>query len=158
MYHDEYGIEQLRRAARISGEAMIECMKSVVPGMTEEQLRSIFNFVCHFKGAKSFGFPTSVRHGPREYREHFPRGADILKEGELLTIDAGVEINHYSADIQRTFPVSGKFTKEQKKNIQHPQKGPGGVHSDCEARRHHERSAGDSNQGSRCRGRLWKVF
>ena len=35
--------------------------------------------------------------------------------GNLITIDAGAEINHYSADIQRTFPVSGKFTEEQKK-------------------------------------------
>lgn len=115
MYHDEYGLKQLREAARISGEAMIECMKSVVPGMSEEQLRSIFNFVCHFKGARRFGFPTSVRHGPRGYSEHFPRGTEILKEGELITIDAGAEINHYTADIQRTFPVSGKFTEKQKK-------------------------------------------
>lgn len=113
MYHDEYGILQLRRAARISGEAMIECMRSAVPGMTEEQLRSVFNFVCHVKGAKRFGFSTSVRSGPRRLSEHFPRRDKALKAGNLITIDAGVEINHYSADIQRTFPVSGKFTKEQ---------------------------------------------
>lgn len=115
MYHDEYGIHQLRQAARISGEAMIECMRSVVPGMTEEQLRSVFNFACHFKGAKSFGFPTSVRSGPRTMSEHFPRRDKVLKAGDLITIDAGAEINHYTADIQRTFPVSGKFTKEQAK-------------------------------------------
>lgn len=115
MYHDEYGLQQLRNAARISGEAMIECMKSAVPGMLGEQLRSVFNFVCLFKGAKSFGFPTSVRHGPRRYLEHFPRDSEVLKTGELITIDAGAEINHYTADIQRTFPVSGKFSEKQKK-------------------------------------------
>jgi Xaa-Pro aminopeptidase len=47
--------------------------------------------------------------------EHFPRRSKALSEGQLITIDAGAEINHYTADIQRTFPVSGKFTQEQKR-------------------------------------------
>jgi len=115
MYHDEYGLEQLRKAARISGKAMIECMKSAKPGMNEEQLRSVFNFVCHFHGSKSFGFPTSVRSGSRRPTEHFPRRSKVFEEGDLITIDAGAEINHYTADIQRTFPASGKFTERQKK-------------------------------------------
>ncbi len=115
MYHDEYAIIQLKRATRISGEAMIESMKSVQSGMTAEQLRSVFNFVSHFKGAKTFGFSTSIRSGPNSSVEHFPRNEQILKAGDLVTIDAGVEINFYSADIQRTFPVSGKFTKKQAK-------------------------------------------
>jgi Xaa-Pro aminopeptidase len=113
MYHDDYAAAQLRTAARISGEAMIECMRSAKPGMTEEQLRTVFDFVCMFKGAKSFGFPTSIRTGPSRYGEHFPRRDSALQAGHLITIDAGAEINHYTADIQRTFPVSGKFTAEQ---------------------------------------------
>jgi len=90
-------------------------MKSVTAGMTAEQLRSVFNFVCHFRGAKNFGFSTSIRSGPSRPVEHFPRNEQILKAGDLVTIDAGVEINFYSADIQRTFPVSGKFTEKQAK-------------------------------------------
>jgi len=113
MYHDDYAIAQLRKAARISGEAMIECMRSAKPGMTEEQLRSVFDFVCMFKGAKSFGFPTSIRTGPSRVYEHFPLRDAALESGNLITIDAGAEINFYTADIQRTFPVSGKFTQEQ---------------------------------------------
>jgi len=115
MYHDAYAVAQLREAARISGEAMIECMRSVRPGMTQGQLRSIYDFSCQFQGAKRFGFPTSIRSGPNRYDEHFPRRDDVLLAGHLVTIDAGAEINHYTADIQRTFPVSGTFTTEQKK-------------------------------------------
>ena len=114
-YHDEYGLRQLREAARISGEAMIECMKSAKPGMSEEQLRALFDFVCHFKGSKSFGFPTSIRSGPTTSSEHFPRGTRVFEDGDLIKIDAGAEINHYTADIQRTFPASGKFTREQRR-------------------------------------------
>ncbi len=113
MYQDRYAIEQLRKAVEISGAAMTEAMRSAQPGMTEEQLRSVFNFTVQFKGAKSFGFPTSIRTGAGRYDEHFPRGEKVLQAGELITIDAGAEMNHYSADIQRTFPVSGKFTEEQ---------------------------------------------
>jgi Xaa-Pro aminopeptidase len=115
MYHDAYAAAQLREAARISGEAMIECMRSVRPGMTQDQLRSIFDFTCQYQGAKSFGFPTSIRSGPNRYDENFSRRADVLQSGHLITIDAGAEVNHYSADIQRTFPVSGIFSPEQRK-------------------------------------------
>jgi Xaa-Pro aminopeptidase len=38
-----------------------------------------------------------------------------MEEGELVTIDAGAEVNYYTADIQRTFPISGRFTEQQKK-------------------------------------------
>ena len=115
MYHDAFAAAQLREATRISGEAMIECMRSVRPGMTQAQLRTIFDFTCQYQGIKSFGFPTSIRSGPNRYEEHFPRRDDVLQAGHLVTIDAGAEINHYSADIQRTFPVSGTFTPEQRK-------------------------------------------
>jgi len=115
MYHDEYGIDQLRKAAQISGDAMIECMKSALPGMTDHQIGYVFNFVCHFKGAKSFGFPTTVRSGPGWPSEDAIRAPKIMEEGELVTIDAGAEVNYYTADIQRTFPISGRFTEQQKK-------------------------------------------
>ncbi len=115
MYHDEYGLAQIREAVRISGEAMMECMRSAEQGMTGEQLGAIFNFVSEYQGADGFAFPTTIRHGSRVYREHFPKEAVPMQAGELVTIDAGAEVNHYAADIQRTFPVSGTFSEEQKK-------------------------------------------
>jgi len=115
MYHDEYGLRQLRDAVRITGEAIVECMKSAEPGMSEAQLRSIFRFVCDFKGTDRLGFPTSVRSGPRIAGQKRSRRTKILKKGELIVIDCGAEVNHYTADIKRTFPVSGKFTEKQKK-------------------------------------------
>jgi Xaa-Pro aminopeptidase len=83
--------------------------------MTQDQLRAIFDFSCQYQGAKRFGFPTSIRSGPNRYEEHFPRRDDVLQAGHLVTIDAGAEINHYTADIQRTFPVSRTFSPEQAK-------------------------------------------
>ncbi|MCK5613228.1 aminopeptidase P N-terminal domain-containing protein [Candidatus Pacearchaeota archaeon] len=115
MYHDEFGIKQLRKAAQISGEAMIECMKSTVPGMTNDQIGYLFNFVCHFKGARSIGFPAFIRSGPGWPSDDIIQPPKEMKAGELVTIDAGAEVNYYTADIMRTFPVSGRFSEEQKK-------------------------------------------
>ncbi len=115
MYHDEFGIKQLRKAAQISGEAMIECMKSTVPGMTNDQIGYLFNFICHFKGARSLGFPAFVRSGPGWPSDDIIQPPKEMKAGELVTVDAGAEVNYYTADIMRTFPVSGKFSEEQKK-------------------------------------------
>lgn len=115
MYHDEHGLQQLRIAVQITGEAIVECMKSVEPGMSEAQLRSIFRFVCDFRGTDRSGFPTTVRSGPRIAGQKRSRRTKIMKKGELIVIDCGAEVNHYTADIKRTFPVSGKFTEEQKR-------------------------------------------
>lgn len=115
MYHDEFGIKQLRKAAQISGEAMIECMKSTVPGITNDQIGYLFNFVCHFKGARSLGFPAFIRSGPGWPSDDIVQPPKEMKAGELVTIDAGAEVNYYTADIMRTFPVSGRFSEEQKK-------------------------------------------
>ncbi|MGB6681436.1 MAG: Xaa-Pro peptidase family protein [Candidatus Bathyarchaeia archaeon] len=115
MYHDEYGLQQLRKAVQITGEAIVECMKSVESSMTEAQLRSIFRFVCDFRGIDRLGFHTTVRSGPRIAGQKSSRRTKIMKKGELIVIDCGAEVNHYTADIKRTFPVSGKFTEEQKR-------------------------------------------
>lgn len=115
MYHDPYGIEQLRKATHITGEAIIECMKSATPGMSKDQLKSVFNFVAYFKGATGFGFSGSIDTEPKLPLENAPPQSKILKVGQLINMDVGAEVNHYTADIQRVFPVSGKFTDEQKK-------------------------------------------
>jgi len=93
----------------------VECMKSAKPGLNEAQLRSIFRFVCDYEGTDRLGFHTTVRSGPRIAGQRSSRRTKVMKEGELIVIDCGAEINHYTADIKRTFPVSGKFTEEQKR-------------------------------------------
>jgi len=115
MYHDEYALRQLKEAVRITGKAVMECIRSAAPGMTEGQLKAVFTFACHYEGAESFGFPTTLRSGPREGRTLPTGGPKVMKAGEVINIDCGAEFNHYTADIKRTFPVDGKFTSEQKK-------------------------------------------
>jgi Xaa-Pro aminopeptidase len=65
------------------------------------------------RNADNWGYPNIVGCGPDATTLHYEESSGRVHPGELLLIDAGAEYGHYSADVTRTFPVSGKFTKEQ---------------------------------------------
>lgn len=115
MYHDRYALEQLRIAVKITGNAIMETIRSACDGLTEAQLKALFHFACEYQGITEYSFPTTLRTGPREGRTLPEGGPKVMRNGELVNIDCGVVYNYYVADIKRTFPVSGKFTEEQKK-------------------------------------------
>jgi len=59
-------------------------------------------------------YPSIVGGGANGCILHYINNQDVLKDGELLLIDAGAEYNGYASDITRTFPVNGEFTSAQK--------------------------------------------
>ena len=65
------------------------------------------------RNADNWGYPNIVGCGPDATTLHYEESSGRVRTGDLLLIDAGAEYGHYSADVTRTFPVSGKFTKEQ---------------------------------------------
>lgn len=126
MLHDRYSLASLRRAVEITGEGLVEGLRAVAPGMTEQRVMEIMDFVYRYRGAY-LGFPTAVRRNPmagraqtREIPEGFiqfvPRsGSDVLQAGDMVHVDTGAAYNHHSADIQRNVPVGGTFTSEQRR-------------------------------------------
>ncbi len=126
MLQDSYSLANLRRAVEITGEGIIEGLRSVAPGRSEKQIMEVMDFVYRYRGAV-LGFPTAVRRmapGGRErgrvipegYIQFVPRsGAALLQAGDMVHTDTGAAFNHYSADLQRNIPVSGKFTDTQRK-------------------------------------------
>lgn len=125
MIHDEYGVAQLRQAIRITGLGLMEGMRVARPGVTTKEVMELIDFVYRYNGAQ-LGFPTGVSSGPAGLpiyatarEEHDARaGSFAIRAGELVHVDTGAEVNHYSADIQRNVPADGTFTKEQKKIYQ----------------------------------------
>ncbi len=65
------------------------------------------------RNADNWGYPNIVGCGPSATTLHYQESSARVRPGDLLLIDAGAEYGHYSADVTRTFPVGGKFTKEQ---------------------------------------------
>ncbi len=103
----------MRRSAQIGADAHRRAMEKCVPGMYEYQLEAEFQheFIRH--GARYPAYSPIIGGGRNACILHYRENDALLKNGDLLLIDAGCEYQHYASDITRTFPVSGRFTKEQ---------------------------------------------
>jgi len=107
-------LQRLRRANQISGEAHRAVMAQARPGMREYELQAIFEAHCLSRGLKHQGYPPIVAAGKNGAVLHYRNNDAKLAKGELLLIDAGAECDGYSADITRTFPVGGRFSRRQR--------------------------------------------
>jgi len=106
-------IELMRHAINTTCAGLNESMKAVEPEMYEYEVQAVLEYVFRIKDCPFNGFPPIVASGPNATIMHYEKNKRQMKDGELLLMDVGAEYNYYGADITRTFPVNGKFTKEQ---------------------------------------------
>lgn len=107
-------VKLMKRAAKISGAAHRRAMQACKPGKMEYEIEAelLYEFK---KGGSSFpAYPPIVGGGANGCILHYTENNTALKDGDLLLIDAGAEFDGYAADITRTFPVSGRFSGEQR--------------------------------------------
>lgn len=103
-----------RYACAVSSQAHIEAMKFCRPGVYQFQLEAHFVAHCAKNGLRQQGYPSIVGSGYDSAVLHYSRNSEVVKDGDLVLIDAGGEILNYTADITRTFPSNGKFTPAQR--------------------------------------------
>ena len=106
-------IKVMAKAGKISAEAHSRAMKRARRGGYEYQLEAelIHTFMEH--GARDTAYPSIVGSGANACILHYIENSAPLKDGDLVLIDAGCELECYASDITRTFPVSGRFSAEQ---------------------------------------------
>ncbi len=104
----------MRRAATISAQAHRRLMRICTPGMCESDLDAEFQYACAIDGARHLAYPTIVGSGINACILHYTDNTDTLKDGDLVLIDAGCELDGYASDITRTFPVNGRFSRPQR--------------------------------------------
>jgi len=107
-------IKVMRRAARISADAHRRVMRMCRHGMWEYQLEAEFVHACTTQGGRSQAYPPIVGSGANACVLHYVDNHHQLKDGDLVLIDAGCELDGYASDITRTFPVNGSFTDPQR--------------------------------------------
>lgn len=108
-------IQLLRKAVNISTVGQLEVMKSIRPGMSEMQIQGLHEFIHKSYSAADQGYGSIVGAGHNGCVLHYvDNEKGSIENGELILMDVGAEYRGYSADITRTIPVNGKFTKEQK--------------------------------------------
>lgn len=111
---DDAEIETMARAASISAHAHMAAMKQVKPGMFEYQLEGTIRHYCADQGSRFDAYTSIVGAGENACILHYTHNDQQIKDGDLILIDAGCELNHYASDITRTFPANGRFSPEQK--------------------------------------------
>ena len=89
-------------------------MRRTRPGMSEYELQAEIEYVFKRNGAKSPGYPSIVGAGDNACVLHYIENRDFLHEGDLVLVDAGAEVDYYTGDVTRTWPVSGSFTGYQR--------------------------------------------
>jgi Xaa-Pro aminopeptidase len=107
-------IARLRRAAEITAEAHLAAMRDGRPGAREYQVQAEIEYAFRRRGGTGPGYGTIVAAGPNSCVLHYRAGPDALQEGQVCLVDAGAEYQLYTADVTRTFPVSGEFNKSQR--------------------------------------------
>jgi len=110
---DKDEVKNMQDAANLASEAHMNAMKAAIPGLYEHNIASGFD--SHFRNCNSeHSYPPIVASGENACILHYTENNQELKDGDLLLIDAGCEINGYASDITRTFPINGKFSEAQK--------------------------------------------
>ncbi len=105
-------IAAMRRAAKVSCEAHVRAMQCCRPGLMEYEIEA--EFLGHFKRHHCEpAYNSIVGGGENACILHYTENDAELRDGDLLLIDAGAEYDCYAADITRTFPVNGRFSREQ---------------------------------------------
>ena len=104
----------LRRAGEITARAHQRAMRSCRPGLYEYQLEAELQHEFATSGARHPAYPSIVGSGDNACVMHYVENASKMRDGDLVLIDAGCEFEYYAADVTRTFPVNGRFSREQR--------------------------------------------
>ena len=109
----ESEIRKMRKAARIAVDAHRKTMSKVKTFRYEYELEAEIKYEFNKSNSTSSYIPI-VGSGKNSCVLHYNSNNSVLKDGDLVLIDAGCETEFYASDITRTYPVNGKFTRQQK--------------------------------------------
>lgn len=110
----DFEIEIIKDAVRITKDIFDEILKIIRPGMSEFEIEALITYMGLKNGAYGNAFPPIVAGGINSCILHYQKNENILKEGDIVLLDFGINYGFYNSDITRVVPVSGKFTDRQK--------------------------------------------
>lgn len=114
LYKSAAEIRIMKRAAQVSAKAHRRAMQACRPGLYEYQLEAELQYEFAMGGARFPAYSSIVGGGANACVMHYVENDAKLRDGDLVLIDAGCELENYASDVTRTFPVGGRFSKEQR--------------------------------------------
>ena len=113
LYKSRAELALMRRSAKIAAAAHVRAMQATRPGMNEHEVEAELLHTFRKHGAVA-SYEPIVGGGANACVLHYRANDALLRDGDLLLIDAGAEYQCYASDITRTFPVNGRFSAEQR--------------------------------------------
>jgi Xaa-Pro aminopeptidase len=107
-------ITLLRRAAEISAKGHLSAMAAVGPGRYEFEVQQALDSYCFANGVRRMAYPSIDASGPNSVYLHWEKNDRKMQDGDVMLNDSGAEYDYYATDITRTYPVNGRFSKEQR--------------------------------------------
>jgi len=107
-------VDVMRRAGRLAAAAVTEAMRSTRPGVVEHQLAAVADYVFHAAGARRASYRPIVAGGPNAWYPHYWRNDRPLADGELILFDYAPDVEYYTSDIGRMWPVGGTYLPWQR--------------------------------------------
>lgn len=114
LYKSSYELDLMRQSAKIASRAHARAMQYVRAGQMEYEVEAEFLHEFYRSGAQAPAYTSIVAGGANACTLHYNANNGVLKDGDLLLIDAGCELDGYASDITRTFPVNSKFSAAQR--------------------------------------------
>lgn len=108
-----YELKMMQHAIDITTEAQMRSMAMVGRAKWEYEVQAEVEYTFRRRNADYWGYPSIVGCGPNATTLHYVESQGAINKNDLLLMDVGAEYDHYTADVTRTYPVSGKFSKEQ---------------------------------------------
>jgi Xaa-Pro aminopeptidase len=111
--HDAEELARMERAIAITVAGHEVAARSTVEGVSERDVQTQLEYAFFAAGATGLSYPSIVGAGPDSAVLHWDKSTHALQSGDLVVIDAAAEYGRYTADVTRTYPVSGRFSPEQ---------------------------------------------
>jgi Xaa-Pro aminopeptidase len=111
---DAQELALMRRAAGIAAGAHRRAMQATRPGRNEYEIEAELLYEFRRHGAQFPAYSPIVAGGANSCVLHYVFNNAVLRDGDLLLIDAGCELDGYASDITRSFPVNGRFSPAQR--------------------------------------------
>jgi Xaa-Pro aminopeptidase len=104
----------MRAAGEITARGHRRAMRRSAPGLHEYQLEAELLHEFATCGARFPAYPPIVGSGANACILHYLENRRVMRDGDLVLVDAGCELDYYAADVTRTFPVNGRFSRQQR--------------------------------------------
>ncbi|BBF43497.1 Xaa-Pro aminopeptidase [Lachnospiraceae bacterium KM106-2] len=114
MQKDKDEVALIKEAIGITDAGLQNVLANLKPGMKEYQVQADFEYKIKYLGADSVSFPTIAGSGINGTMLHYDTNQNTCEDNTLILLDLGARYQGYCADITRTYPVNGKFTKQQR--------------------------------------------